>query len=328
MRIKALASAVLFSASAVFAAEKGEDVLRRSLQTPNTPYHGQMIVTHWYGPHTKSEEVNVRFDPPSTFRWDYISPNGAVIRIIQTDGKTERVYLPDQKKVLTGGAAKSVEKKISADDEWTLLEKNYFIVLKNPVKLIGRAADVLQLEPKSEGKLRQTLWIDKESGVILQNKRYRSKGNYVVVSRFIEFDSGKNKTAEPLPTATGEEDHDFAPDFMTRDQWKEKTHRTTSLPDALTTGFVFESADTFLVDGRPVDHFRYTDGLTSLSIFQTSKPVRLRSSHPRLPAGPTAGPMLINEMGHVARANVGGRYYTAMADVSEELLRRILDSLK
>jgi outer membrane lipoprotein-sorting protein len=306
------------AAAAELSADQAERALQRTLTPPTISYEGTMTVTHWYGNETRSEDVRVRFSPPAHYRWEFLKPDGSIRRVVVSDGENEVVHFVDNNKSLRGGAVKHAPREMPREKEWALLRENYRIEGADGEAIADRPAWLIRVIPSVDGKMRQDLTIDKQTGVVLENKRYRPHGNFVIRSRFMRF--VVMTAAFPADTfvvadATGSlEDHDFATDFFSRDAWAKATGRTTQLPDTLPHGFVLESVDYFIVDGKNVDHFRYTDGLCSISIFQTRHPLR------------TASVRRISEQGNMVPYSKGNTHYILMGDTSLDLLKDMLRS--
>ncbi len=322
MKIKLATFIFVVGTFGVVAAQESEDaqrILQRGLATPTVTYEGFMTVTHWYGTGTKSEEVHVRFSPPNKYRREFLKPDGSIARVVISDGEKEQVELVKQKKTLIGQAAKKLPKQMDPQKEWALLQKNYRLDYLGTDRIAGRPVFVITMTPLSSGKLTQKLWIDKDSGVILESKRFRSNGNFVVLSRYNKFTTSPSfDVALFVINAPAAEDHEFSPDFLSRDDLHKNTGRETTLPSILPYGFEFESADYFTVDGKAVDHFRYTDGLSVLSVFETASPVRFErhKTHEMC------------ENGSVWKTKLRNRNYTVMGDVSRELMEEIFQPMK
>jgi outer membrane lipoprotein-sorting protein len=312
-------SCVFLSGTLAWAQEASRDdqaarELQRTLKPATVGYEGTMSVTHWYGAKTRTEDVRVRFNPPDHYRWEFLKPDGSIKRIAISDGENEVVHFVDNDKTLTGGAVKHTPRHMPADKEWALLRQNYSIEDGGPETIAGRPVLLIRVKPMAEGKLTQELGVDKETGVVLENKRFRLHGNYVVRSRFQRFvvvSSFPDGTFELAVTKKPLEDHQFAPDFLSRESWSKTTGRATTLPDQLPSGFVLESADTFLVDGKNVDHFRYTDGLCTVSIFQTKSRMKTKALE------------RLSEQGNLMPFTKGDNHYMLVGDASVELLKEM-----
>jgi outer membrane lipoprotein-sorting protein len=317
-----------------FADPMAENLLKASLGPGHQAYQGHMTVTHWSDRGTRSEEFEILFVPPNRYRLEFYRPDGRVGRVVWSNGDQERVEFPNGKKVYLGKAVKSSSKLMEPDNEWQLLLTNYLITQTGSEPVAGRQTWILQLVPKSKGKPNQMLWIDKEKDMILKVKRFQPKTNFAVLSQFTQIEM--NPKFDPAsfdlqPSTTRvKTQHGLDPDFLSIEDLKENTDMSAEPPSSLQQGFVFESGDFFTVRGKVVRHFRYTDGLTVLSLFETKKPVQFREKPLASVAPDAPGPGVFHTTGptHVVHWKSGGRHYTLMGDLSQQALQEISTSIK
>ena len=307
-------------------------LLRNAFNAPTFAYRGHMTVTHWFGSGTKSEDVEVWFKPPNSYRWEFLNPDGRVNRVHVRAGDSEVLHMAGQPTVLQGKATKATPKQISADSEWDLVQKNYQILQVGEGAVAGRKTIVLELSPRAAGKPKQQFWIDPDSGVILAIKRFREGGHLAIYSRFTEFQQGPEISDDRFATTSSSEaateKHGYDQEFKSLAEFEKQSGNKSRLPAVLPMGFEFESVDTFKSDSFTVHHFRYTDGMNVVSIFETTKPSKFASPSTRtLPASPV-GPFQITDTGYVFQKKVGDRYFTLISDVSQESLKTIGLALK
>jgi negative regulator of sigma E activity len=331
-------SIFLFSASVGWGAELTEnqsrELIQRTFRPLATAYEGRMLLTRWYGDKSQTEELEVHFRPPSFYRWEYLKPDGSPARIVISNANTEEIFVMDNDTVLRGQAVHSSAKHMVPDQEWKLLLQNYKVQPKGTQHVAGRPSWVIEITPIHDGKPSEILWIDQELGLMLESKRFRPQGKLAATAQFVRFHAGV-----PVPLSLFKmvkegdkrvEEHGYNPDFLTIEEFIKLTSRKPEIPTTLPMGFAFESADSFQVDSRNVDHFRFTDGLAVLSVFETKFPVRIPGNNTRQSYLPFRGPNLIetNETGHVLQKNFKDKHFTLIGDVSEDALRTIAQSLK
>jgi outer membrane lipoprotein-sorting protein len=318
------AALLLSTAPAAFAAGEAlpdpHALLAQALAEPQVSYSARVMLTQWFGKRTKAEEADVYFSPPNKYRWEFLSPRGGISRVVVSDGEDEFVWLPRRNQVLGGSAAKSGSKLITPKEELALLTKNYAISVAGAEEVAGRDAWRLEITPGERGKPAQELWVDRETSVILQNRRTGTGGMRTALSRFVRFDPVKRWPEEVFrlktSSATQSLEHALDPDFLSLDQIRQETGQAFDVPTELPGGFVFESADHYTKGKTTVYHLRYTDGLAILSLFETGRAVRS-------PWGPREF-----SSGKVLQWNVGHRHFTLVGDVSDDLLTRIAGQLR
>jgi outer membrane lipoprotein-sorting protein len=315
------------------AAPDPTSLLDAALQPPGVSYEGRIMVTHWYGKQTRAEEMNIYYSPPDRYRREFLAPDGGVARVMISDGEREEVHLLKQKKVLGGDAVRSSEKQMPEAKERELLLKNYRASVLRSDKVAGRPAWVLELKPVAQGKPWQRLWLDQETSVVLENKRFLPKRSFVELSRFDRFEPRPKLDDALFQLQLGTAaipGQGLEPDFLSLDELKKATGKSADFPTELPGGFLFESADYFTVGKETILHARYTDGLAVLSLFETDKPVRLPKTGLGRMAGPDkgAGALRLSSAGKVLMWKGGRRHYTLMGDVSRDLLEAISARLK
>lgn len=307
-----------------------EAVLKLVLSEPKAGFHGHAITILWIGDRTRSHEFNIAFRPPGRYRREYLSPDGSVATLAISDGAREWLHHIPKGKKLIGDAVKSAAKLLSPAQEESLLRENYVFQLKGSERAAGRDCWVLELIPKREDRSRQTMTVDKATGVVLANRRYLPKGRLAALSKFTKFEPEtppEDKFIAPGGTVTAK-DHQIAPDFMTVAELDHALGEPSDFPKGLPGGFVFESADFFQVRGEIVKHARYTDGLAVISLFQTRKPVRMPAQETVDDTASADPSFHLTVAGHVLRVKARGRHLTIIGDSSVSLLGLVAASLQ
>jgi hypothetical protein len=267
--------------------------------------------------------VEVYYRPPGRYRWEYLSPDGHASRTVVSDG--ERQWVRAGGRVLAGDSPRANYKRITDDEEWRRLTQNYRMSTGVEVLLLGRPMRVVTLDPVGAGKPEQRVTVDKQTGVVFENRRTGADG-FAVVTRLVRFDAGAETPESYFGSVPPEAvDHGLDPDFLSLEEMNRLSRGGASFPEVLADGFVFESADVFQVGRAPVRHVRYTDGLAVLSLFETAAPV----GGPMQESLPDAGvPLRLLSPGTLVHWKSGGRYYTLMGDVSEDALKKISAGLR
>ncbi|OVE75529.1 hypothetical protein BVX98_07375 [bacterium F11] len=302
-------------------------VLGSVVKHPRLSYKGRVTVTKWFGKKTRSEEANVYYSYPNHYRWEYLTPDGGIDRIVVGDGKVQSVYLPDDK-VLIGKGVNSVRKMMDKEKEWSLLFFNYEATILGEEERLGRTVWILELKPLSPGKPRQHLMVDQKTYVVLENRRFRpGSGKIASLTKYDWFEP-----IEKLPDTLFEikktqdreiVDHGLDPDFLSYEDMEEAWDQGSDIPEAFPSGFVFESGNTFDVLGETVGHYRYTDGLAILSVFVSDQPVSKKFKKEAAPITDHshANPILLTTSGRVIFKKGENQYYTLVGDLSKKVLK-------
>lgn len=315
------------------AAPEAQQLLNSVLEPPKTAYRGHMTVTHWFGRNAHSEEVRVLFDLPNSYRWEFLDPDGATpSRIVRSNGEKEEVEDARTHKRYVGEPVRTYQRLMGEEKERDLLLQNYDLTTDGIGIMAGRPCWILQITPKAQGKHSQRVWIDQQTGVVLQTRRYRPKGIFTTLSRFVSFEPVKDLPDELFaidPSSAVE--HGLDPVAMTLDDFKKEYDQGYEPPAELPGGFVFESANHFnardrRAHAREIWHLRYTDGLATLSLFLTRTPVQrprgqVLGGETQVVAG--VGLPVMTSFAKVLQWQHGKRYYTLMGDVDRKWLETI-----
>lgn len=316
-----------FGWAAMEAPDAGK-LLDEVLSEPKTSYQGHMTVTHWYGKSARAEEVRVFFDPPNRYRWEFLAPDGAPERIVISDGSREQVELVRSRKRFIGEPVKNYQKLMGDEKEKELLLRNYSAVLAGQDSMAGRSCWILEIVPKEKDKHRQRVWIDQQTGVVMQTRRFRPEGRFTTLSRFVSFEPANDLPDELFLVGAGSgpaAEHGLDPLAMSREEFRRSFGPSFDPPEELPGGFVFESANALKVRGRNVWHLRYTDGLASLSLFLTDGAVRLPAGGKALETAmmvPGGLPRMYG-FGKVLEWSRGSRRYVLIGDADKSWLERI-----
>ncbi|MDE2237313.1 MAG: hypothetical protein KGK30_05440, partial [Elusimicrobia bacterium] len=308
------------------AAPEAETLLNWALQPPTTDYRGRMLFLQWFGPRARADQVRL-YRSGERSRREYLAPDGSLKRVIISDGDKQVVQFVKKGRLLQGDAVGSREKLMSPKQERALLLKNYRLSASGPESVAGRPCWLLKIVPRAAGKPEQTLWLDQETHVLLENKRAlpgKPLAAMVLYTSFKPEDSlpdslfALNLSSAPLRPV-------LAPEFLTLAQLNAQTGNALKLPGVLPGGFEFESADHFTVRRSIVRHARYTDGLTVLSLFLTDKPVRMPRGGSS--EGLASASLRLSSAGSVLRWRRGRVHYTLLGDVTKELLQNVARAL-
>jgi len=180
-------------------------------------------------------------------------------------GKDEKIYYHG-----FSSAANGLKRAARGDNE-KLLNANYSAVYEGQDEVAGRPVDILSVRPIHEGRPQLTLWMDKETHVILRQRKVtpdnelcsdmtiqsihygQPKPNYKHIASHIRVKNGK----WPLTSV----------------QLEKETGFRTIRPSFLPAGFKAGNQGVYFCPcncGMKSQALRYTDGLASFTVFETS----------------------------------------------------------
>ncbi len=287
---------------------------------PAQAYQGQMLISYWTETGSKAEEVKVFYLPPNKYRFEFLTPDGKVDRIVMSDDSRQEIQLVVNDTVVKSHSLKKL-KPIDPKLEQKLLLTNYSVNVKESEKILNRATWAMEISPLVQGKPWQLVRVDRATNVILEIKRYTPNGKTGSVTRFTQF--------KPVTTiATGY----FLPDSdlieTPKDTVESPAEITLILPSTLQGGFSLEGSNQFEVNGKTIQHLRYTDGLLPISVFQTPLPVKNPKQSGTIVEWNRPLHMGVSQAGNIYQWEKDKQYYTLVGDVQPDLLQQIAGPLK
>ncbi len=333
MKNKLFLFCLIVSCSSLLRAEESSEqaalLLKKALKPCSVSYKGHLNVTHWTGKTVTSEDARVWYRPPNRYRWEFLKPDGRIDRVLMTDGYVERLEINPQGPCLRGRAPHGQPKQLPPEQEWKLLRANYQFAQTGAEPMAGRVAEIVELVPRSQGKPLQRVWIDRQSGIILAVKRFQPGDPMAVASRFVQFQLNPEDLEKAFSSAQREavaQGRD--PEYLSPEDYQAKVGLPVGVPKSLPLGYELESVDVFQSDNHSVVHYRFTDGLSAISVFQSDRPARFSNpqSHPVEARGRAR--WQANEAGHILQEQSGPNYWTLISDLSPASMQILMSSLK
>ena len=338
IRPAAAACALLLLVSPAWARRKpaapdAAALLRRTLAPSAGSYEGQMRVEVFAGGLSSVKEISVRFQR-GLYRREVLDGAGNPAQVAVSDGKTEWIYDKPRNKVWVGEPADPGLKRLGPDDEFDLLTDNYDVSASTAEPVAGRACWLLALRARADGRLQRRLWVDRKTGLVLATEDFRPQGGLASSARFerLSFPRRQPKKLfrfETPPGATVVKRLDA--DFMALEQAKTAAGVEPKTPAWLPPGYVFESLDVLPRGGSRIVHYRFSDGINVLSLFQCPSKLKLdfgatAAQTVRLDAG--EGTLAWTQEGQALGWEKGRSRFLLVGPLSGETLRRIADSVR
>jgi len=247
-----------------------------------------------------------------------ISLDGSGREVIRT-GDTVTCILPDKKSVVVDKSRPDTEFPPTFPLKITELSKYYKFHFGKDGMVAGRSSVKLMIKPKDKYRYSHTLWIDAKTGLLLKDHLIGDNGAIVEQFMFTEInypDSinvNRNLSNSKNKKFTWYEAKDFKAKKETSISmsWK-----VTRVPAGFVPGVKRHHKMT--VSAMPVEHFMYSDGLSSISIFVEKK---IKSSK-NLIGGSTMG--AINAYGRA----IGDYHVTVVGEVPHATVKMIGDSVE
>jgi outer membrane lipoprotein-sorting protein len=310
-------------------------VLRASLEAPPAPYAAELTVERREGAEGKPAtwRLAVRYSPPGLYRREILGPAGETLQLIVEDGRTEWIYDPARRKVWQGEPSDPLFKRFGPEEELDRLSDNYDVAIATGEPVAGRPTWLLSLRSSSDGTLARRLWVDRKSSLLLRSEAFRPDGSpagSMAMTR-LQLGSPQDQALFRFSPPPGSAVVKRAePDYLALDEAK-AAGVEPRLPAWLPSGYVFESLDIMAKGRHNVVHYRFSDGIEVISLFQCPPRVRLnlgaRLSH-RVKLSVGRGYRTRTAEGSVLSWNSGGWRFVLVGSVSDETLKRMAESLR
>ena len=269
-----------------------------------------------------AKSVSVRYAPPGRYRREV---QGV---IVVSDGKKEWVYDRARGKVWEG------DPQAGSEDNFGLLAANYELGVSTAEAVAGRPAWRIDIRSRSEARLSRSIWIDRRYTLILRSESYRPDGCLLARSSI---------TRQTIPAKPDPGIFEFKapagvkvarradPDLMAVEQAKGASGLDPKTPSWLPSGYIFESLDVLPYRGKKIIHYRYSDGVNVLSIFQCPPRSRLSlSGKPRekVRIGSSRGFLSWSDEGNVVGWTADRAKLVLVGPLSLNVLKKIAESVR
>jgi negative regulator of sigma E activity len=309
------------------------DLLRSAAAGPRTSYSGEVSVSR-PGPDGKKtvSRMLVHFSPPNLYRRELLGRGGKLRLLVVEDGETEWVFNPNANKVWRGEQSDLLFKRFGPEEELDRLKDNYDAALAAGGRLAGRLCWKIELKLRSDGTLARRLWIDRDASLVLRSESYAPDGALLEATRFSKISF--NPSAQPglfkfSPPSGAAIQNRAEPDFLALNEAK-TAGVEPKVPTWLPAGFVFESLDVLPKGRNKLVHYRFSDGIRAISLFQSPAGMNLdfggRQKRPvKLSAG--SGDLTEGPEGDILSWTKGAWRFVLVGPVTPDCLAHMAESL-
>ncbi|HVE14061.1 MAG TPA: sigma-E factor regulatory protein RseB domain-containing protein [Elusimicrobiota bacterium] len=319
-------------AARVHAQDDAMAVLRRSLAGAATPYQGQALVETRAGGVLRRSLVDVVYESPQRYRRDIADGRGFLVASVVAEGGREWVYDRRRRSVWRGEPADPDYKLIDPDEELALLARNYELRRVGREEAAGRLCDVVEVRARRGGRVVQRLWLDQKRGMALRRRNFGPDGAELSSMRYLRVAFPARVDAESfafrVPPGARMLDSGLRPDYLALEEAASATGLVPRPPAWLPPGYIFESVNVLPHKGATILHYRYSDGMDVLSLFQYPRRVRLASEQPAQPAALRRGPARLSWTPDGTLLEwEDGEGFALLGRMPLEELRRVADSV-
>lgn len=296
---------------AVGADRAAVQLLDRAVDAPTrTRYQGVQFVSNWSGAQTSSVLADV----------EHVPGQGTTVRLRETaDSPGGSLRTSDEQPSSGSGFAASPDGAVG------LLARNYAVSVAGLGAVAGRSTDVLEAR-RADGGVAGRFWLDQSSGLLLRREVYDGSGATVLASAFIEVTIGDAGGAETVARssrpsyggAAGSRSPRLA--SICAAGWT----CPTSLADRLD---LYDARQLDDPEG-PVLHLSYSDGLSTVSVFQQRGRLspRALTGYTEISCGGTS--VYAHEgMERTLMWAAAGTVFTVVSDAPQDTLDRLVPQL-
>jgi len=259
-----------------------------------------------------------------------VDKNGEFERLISLDGSGREVIrsgdtvtciLPDKKSVVVDKSRPDSEFPPPFPLKIKELSKFYTFLFGKKGMVAGRTAVKLMIKPKDKYRYGHTLWVDAKKGLLLKDHLIGDNGKIVEQFMFTQINYPDVIEKSRLVSANKNKNKKFtwykAKDFKSKKEVRKSMNwKVLKVPPGFVPGVKRHHKMT--MSAMPVEHFMYSDGLSSVSIF-----VEKQMKHSKnLIGGSTMG--AINAYGRA----VGKYHVTVVGEVPHATVKMIGDSVE
>ena len=298
------------------AAPNATDILKRSLRAEDRASFTADVVTTVYGERgPASSTVHIRQSGAKS-RMEYVSGR-AKGRTVVDDGKSLIRFD-------SGARTAYVTKTPPATEHLDLLLHNYRPVLTGNERIAGRDCYMIRLDPIYKFCSSKKLWIDKQSLVTLRMAKYNPDGTVYCTTSYTRIDY-KTKLSDALfRVPNGWKTVRIADDLgsVSLASVRKATGVTPRKPSYIPKGYIFDNYYVHRTpNGSALAAIRYTNGLTSISIFEFKAGTLSFGAK-------ECSTLLDYPQAHVIQSKADGISVVAVGNIAETELKKMAGSVK
>lgn len=236
------------------------------VQSSQVPYLGEMVVN-------RQTRLRVWHGAGDRRRQEVLSPSAMMGELIVDNGRTRWHYSPRTQDVDVSPSSLSLRR---AEISERLLSSNFRLTYVGQASIAGRPTRIVELHSIYPARDSQRLWLDTATGLPLRVERRDPEGSLVETSAFTSIQVPAKLSAETFefvipPRAKVTTNVQVIASGRSLPELKADLPFPVKMPTYLPPGF--EVLDVHVIETRGVRslHWRLSDGLDMLSLFQTNR---------------------------------------------------------
>lgn len=304
----------------------GLALLDVAAQPPRVAFSGKKLVVTWFGKQSRASEVRVYFKPPDLWRHEVLSPSGKVLRVSIEKGQKEWVWREDKTEIVEHDVPDN--EGLDADALRRLLVQNHLVEARGVQDILRRRAAGLEILPKLKAGSKLELWVEPETGIVLRRRQSDLYGTWVHESRFVSLEESDDLPDSMFDPASETSRRIVRPparrEISSKAELEQAGFGGTPWLAALPFGFTLQSVAMVPVKGGVVAHFRYTNGLSLVSLFVSKTKISPSSiGAPAASPGSDSDYSGASWVGNVVGWREGKLHYVLIGEMNPKSLHKL-----
>jgi len=272
-----------------------EEVFSKAMEAESkVDYVGKWIVIRWLPFGSIASEERIIHQAPSTHIMELLTPLDRMWpeRRRDRDDRLKRSEAENQSRKPSGRpfqGERSERNRMrrmlpppremrNPEDIWSedtqLLLRNYTVDVVQSEPIAGQNTYLLTINPKVDSRPRKKVWLDAQHYIILRMEHYDIAGKLKALSVYTTIDYDSASVSQKLKQYSDKEQgrgpdrrRPYRSEETSIVEAEKKFGGQLPQPSYLPVGFQLQSTSMVAFRDNPSIHFRYTDGLTALSLF-------------------------------------------------------------
>ncbi len=291
-------------------------------------YQGTKTVTVWAGT-VQASQVRVYHQAPDQTRLEYLAAGNQPERIVVIAGRAETDFIPSTNQFVRRQAPAADEEGLTRQVLPQILE-NYDVRFEGAETVAGRPTRIIDVRSKFPGRPHLRIWVDTQSRLILRFERYGPAGALREASAFLSIQlnpalSPDLFTVTPPPGAQVQTRPPGGPGGgrLTMEQIAQRVGFFPQMPAYLPAGYRLAGSRVSNIRGAPTAAFAFTDGISTLTLFESRGAIAPPVSGRKVRVGSSEGTVVPRGVATLLHWNSGGISFTLVGDVSQDELVRV-----
>ena len=297
--------------------------LRSAVLAPRrVSYAGMKTVTVWAGA-VRSSQVRVFHQAPDQTRFEYLAAGDQPERIVVVTGRTQTDFIPAKNQFIRRPAPETSEEGLAR--QILQIAANYDIRFESTDTVAGRDTRIIAVDSKFPGRPRLRIWVDTRTRLILRFEGFGPAGALRQASAFLTLQIDPPLSADlfvlaPPPGVRVQTPRSGG--TMTMEEIAHRVGFVPQLPAYLPAGYQIARARVISVHATPTATFAFSDGVSTLTLFESRGAQGPAPNGRRVRVGGADGTVARRGVATLLHWNLGNISFTLVGDLpSDELVR-------